>query len=50
VKEYPQIEAALSLLPAVPTEEAIALPEPQGRRLGEMCDGLRAAIELAICH
>ena len=47
VKEYPQFEAALSLLPAVPPEEAVALLEARGVRLGEMCEVLRAAIDEA---
>ena len=50
VKEYPQFEAALSLLPAVPPEEALALLEARGRRLGEMSEELRAAVELAVKH
>jgi DNA-binding PadR family transcriptional regulator len=50
VKEYPQFEAALSLLPAVPPDEAIALLESRGRRLGEICEELRAAIEVALQH
>jgi len=50
IKEYPQFEPALSLLPAVPPEEAIALLNSRGRRLGQMCAVLRAAIELALCH
>jgi len=50
VKEYSQFEAALSLLPAVPPDEAVALLESRGRRLGEMCEELRAAVELALKH
>jgi DNA-binding PadR family transcriptional regulator len=50
VKEYPQFEAALSLLPAVPPEEALALLEARVRRLGEMSEELRAAVELAVKH
>jgi DNA-binding PadR family transcriptional regulator len=50
VKEYPQFEAALSLLPAVPPDEAIALLEARGRRLGEQSEELRAAIGLALKH
>ena len=50
VKEYPQFEAALSLLPAVPLGEAIALLEARLDRLGEMCEELRAAIEVAVKH
>ena len=33
VKEYPKFEAALSLLPAVPPAEAVALLEARSRRL-----------------
>ena len=50
VKEYPQFEAALSLLPAVPPEEAVALLERACVRLGEMSEELRAAVELAVKH
>ena len=50
VKEYPQFEAALSLLPAVPPDEAVALLEARVGRLGEMCEELRAAIEVAVKH
>jgi DNA-binding PadR family transcriptional regulator len=50
VKEYPQFEAALSLLPAVPPDEAVALLEARIVRLGEMCEELRAAIEVAVKH
>jgi DNA-binding PadR family transcriptional regulator len=46
-KEYPQFEAALSLLPAVPPDEAVALLEARVRRLGETAEELRAAVELA---
>ncbi len=45
VKEYPQFEAALSLLPAVPPDEAVALLEGRVGRLGEVAEGLRASIE-----
>jgi DNA-binding PadR family transcriptional regulator len=47
VKEYPQFEAALSLLPAVPPGEAVALLEGRVVRLGEIAEGLRASIEAA---
>jgi DNA-binding PadR family transcriptional regulator len=50
VKEYPQFEAALSLLPAVPPDEAIALLEARVVRLGDMCEELRAAINEAGRH
>ena len=50
VKEYPQFEAALSLLPAVPPEEAVALLEARVGRLSVMCEELRAAIEVAVKH
>jgi DNA-binding PadR family transcriptional regulator len=50
VKEYPQFEAALSLLAAVPPEEALVLLSARVRRLGEMSEELRAAIELAVKH
>ncbi len=45
VKEYPQFEAALSLLPAVPPDEAVALLEARGVRLGETAEELRATVE-----
>ena len=45
VKEYPQFEAALSLLAAVPPDEAVALLEARHARLGETAEGLRATIE-----
>jgi DNA-binding PadR family transcriptional regulator len=50
VKEYPQFEAALSLLPAVPPDEAIGLLEARVGRLSVMCEELRAAIEVAVKH
>jgi DNA-binding PadR family transcriptional regulator len=50
VKEYPQFEAALSLLPAVPPDEAVKLLEERTRRLGAMCEELRASVELALKH
>jgi DNA-binding PadR family transcriptional regulator len=50
MKEYPQFVAALSLLPAVKPDEAIELLEARGRRLAEMCEELRAAIEVALKH
>ena len=45
VKEYPQFEAALSLLPAVPPDEAVALLEARVVRLGETAEELRATVE-----
>jgi DNA-binding PadR family transcriptional regulator len=45
VKEYPQFEAALSLLPAVPPDEAVALLETRLARLGETAEVLRATVE-----
>jgi DNA-binding PadR family transcriptional regulator len=50
VKEYPQFEAALSLLPAVPPEEAVKLLEARVARLGEMSEELRAGIAEAVRH
>jgi DNA-binding PadR family transcriptional regulator len=47
VKEYPQFEAALSLLPAVPPAEAVDLLEGRSRRLGTTAEELRAGIEVA---
>jgi DNA-binding PadR family transcriptional regulator len=47
VKEYLQFEAALSLLPAVPPAEAVALLEGRLRRLGTMAEEIRAGIEIA---
>jgi DNA-binding PadR family transcriptional regulator len=47
VKEYPQFEAALSLLPAVPPDAAIALLEGRMIRLGETAEELRATVEEA---
>ncbi|MGZ3300673.1 MAG: PadR family transcriptional regulator, partial [Isosphaeraceae bacterium] len=46
VKEYPKFEAALSLLPAVPPAEAVALLEARSRRLGAMAEEIRALIEV----
>jgi len=46
VKEYPKFEAALSLLPAVPPAEAVALLEARSRRLGAMAEEIRARIEV----
>lgn len=43
-KEYPQFEAALSLLPAVPPGEAVALLDARNERLGEIAEELRASI------
>ena len=50
VKEYPQFEAALSLLPAVPPAEASALLEGRARRLGESVEELRALLEVVTKH
>jgi DNA-binding PadR family transcriptional regulator len=47
MKEYPQFEAALSLMPAVPPAEAVALLEGRARRLGAMAEEIRAGIEIA---
>jgi DNA-binding PadR family transcriptional regulator len=44
VKEYPQFEAALSLLPAVPPDEAITLLEARLVRLSETAEGERATL------
>jgi DNA-binding PadR family transcriptional regulator len=46
VKEYPQFEAALSLMPALPPEEAVALLEDRARRLAARAEEIRAAIEV----
>jgi DNA-binding PadR family transcriptional regulator len=46
-KEYPQFEAALSLLAAVPPDEAVALLEARTVRLGETGEELRAAFDAA---
>jgi DNA-binding PadR family transcriptional regulator len=50
VKEYPQFEAALSLLPAVPPDEAVALLADRSRRLGTMAEEMRAGIEITTKH
>jgi DNA-binding PadR family transcriptional regulator len=50
VKEYPRFEAALSLLPAVPTDEALELLEARIQRLDQMSEDLRAGLELAMKH
>jgi DNA-binding PadR family transcriptional regulator len=47
VKEYPQFEAALSLIPALPPDEAVALLEARVNRLSERAEELRASLELA---
>jgi DNA-binding PadR family transcriptional regulator len=47
VKEFPQFEAALSLLPAVPPDEAVGLLEARVVRLGQMAEELRASVEAA---
>jgi DNA-binding PadR family transcriptional regulator len=48
VKEYPRFEAALSLLPALPPDEATALLEARVRRLDETAEELRSVAELAL--
>jgi DNA-binding PadR family transcriptional regulator len=50
VKEYPQFEAALSLLPAVPPDEAVALLEARMVRLGEIAEELRATVDEVAKH
>jgi DNA-binding PadR family transcriptional regulator len=45
VKEYPQFEAGLSLLPALPPEEVIALLEERSGRLGEKIKQLRSCLD-----
>jgi DNA-binding PadR family transcriptional regulator len=45
-KEYPKFEAALSLLPAVPPAEAVALLEARARRLSAKAEEIRASIEV----
>jgi DNA-binding PadR family transcriptional regulator len=46
VKEYPQFEAALSLMPAVPPDDAVALLEARSRRLAAMAEEIRAGVEV----
>jgi DNA-binding PadR family transcriptional regulator len=46
VKEYPQFEAALSFLPAIPPDEAVTLLEGRSRRLGEIAEEIRVVIEV----
>ncbi len=46
VKEYPQFEAALSLLPALAPGEVTALLRDRARRLGETAEETRAALEV----
>ncbi len=46
VKEYPQFEAALSLIAAVPPAEATKLLEERARRLGESAEEMRAVLEV----
>jgi DNA-binding PadR family transcriptional regulator len=46
VKEYPQFEAALSFLPAIPPAEAVTLLEDRSRRLGAIAEEIRAVIEV----
>lgn len=50
VKEYPQFEAALSLLPAVPPAEATELLEDRARRLADSVEELRAVLEVVTKH
>jgi DNA-binding PadR family transcriptional regulator len=46
VKEYPQFEAALSFLPAIPPAKAVTLLEGRSRRLGAIAEEIRAVIEV----
>jgi DNA-binding PadR family transcriptional regulator len=46
IKEYPQFEAALSLLPAIPPAEAVTLLEGRSRRLGAIAEEIRVVIEV----
>jgi DNA-binding PadR family transcriptional regulator len=46
VKEYPQFEAALSLIAAVPPAEATELLEGRARRLGESAEEMRTVLEV----
>jgi DNA-binding PadR family transcriptional regulator len=48
IKEYPQFEAALSLMPAIPPEEALELLETRMRRLEEQTEELRASIDVLL--
>jgi DNA-binding PadR family transcriptional regulator len=45
IKEYPQFEAGLSLLAALPPDEAIALLKERSARLGERMKLLRACLD-----
>jgi DNA-binding PadR family transcriptional regulator len=45
VKEYPQFEAGLSLLPALPPDEAVSLLDARSGRLAERMKLLRAALD-----
>ena len=47
VKEYPQFEAALSLLPVLPPEEATAQLEERAHRLEEAVARMRSGMEAA---
>jgi DNA-binding PadR family transcriptional regulator len=47
VKEYPQFEAALSLLPVLPPEEATALLEERVHRLEEAVGRMRSGMDAA---
>jgi DNA-binding PadR family transcriptional regulator len=45
-KEYPQFEAALSLMPALPPGEAVALLEGRVLKLATLAEEIRATIEV----
>ena len=45
VKEYPQFEAGLSLLPALPPDEAVSLLDARSARLAERMKLLRASLD-----
>ncbi len=47
-KEYPQFEAALSLIAAIPPDEALLLLEDRGLRLGRLSEELRAGHDVAL--
>jgi DNA-binding PadR family transcriptional regulator len=46
VKEYPQFEAALSLIAAIPPQEAVSLLEARLGRLSSLAEEIRANIEV----
>jgi DNA-binding PadR family transcriptional regulator len=46
VKEYPQFEAALSLMPALAPEDAVVLLEGRSRRLAATAEEIRAGIDV----